>query len=215
MEDMTPILAIYLSTAKIDASYSADNPVANESELLEYIARLTYAESMPKRKMVVFPYSDGRYVALHGPITNPIEYDYSTGRIDPDNTRELYCDPEPKHVEHTYYDFDISEGQMVIPEYHCLQVSGSWWVVDVDRTRGVGAIVATMDFVDNPEHNQGIHSRPGDYENSDNGSEFSKVLNENLPRYRLYDRWFHSNLDHILTLSTSKSRRNPKKRTGP
>lgn len=177
--DMTPILGVYLCTAKVNEQSS---PVTTESELLEHIAKFTYAESIPNLKMVVNLVDDGTYMAQFGPIQNPVNYDYSTGRVDPNNIRLLYCNPEPSQVKWEYHDNSITEGQEVIPEYHCYQVYGSWWIVDVDRARGMAALVAGIQFADNPDHNFGIHHRTNAYyANANDGSERSKVLFENLP----------------------------------
>ena len=74
----------------------------------------------------------------------------------------------------------------MVPKFHCLQVFGEWWVVEVDPVRGVAQQVAALDFADNPEHNLGIHVRKkAVYVRSTNDvSKFSKVLRENLP-----ERW--------------------------
>ena len=152
-----PVLGIYLCTAEGDGKFSNANPASTEEELLEHILGLTYAGPVPTRKMVVSLLSDGTYVAQYGLVENPVEHNYWSGRADPDSVRTLYCDPEPSHARYLYHDNDISEGQDTIPEYHCLQANGTWWVVDVDRTRGIGAIVAGLESVDNPSHNQSIH----------------------------------------------------------
>ena len=65
-----------------------------------------------------------------------------------------------------------------------MQAFGEWWVVDVDRTHGLAQQVAALDFADNPEHNFGIHSRKEAalYATGDPDSEYTKVIQENLPR---------------------------------
>ena len=134
---------------------------------MKFIIRMTPTQPAPNRKLVVYPPEGGTHQAMYGPILNPVEGDYSTGSIDPDNGRPLNCNPDS-----------------LVPRFHCLQVFGEWWVVDVDRTRGLAQQVAALDFADNPEHNFGIHEKkePTIYVNRmDPASEFSKVLRENLP----------------------------------
>ena len=118
-----------------------------------------------------------------GSITNLVEGDFSTGRVDGESMRTLNSIPEPAHAKWEYWESVITEGQRVIPEFHCLQVYGEWWIVDADRERGMSCQVAALEFADNPEHNWGIHrpDRSGLYVNPNNGSEYSKMLNENLP----------------------------------
>ena len=181
--DMTPVLAIYLSGAMSDGKFSEANPASTEAELVEYAARLTYEWSVPSLKMVIRQLNNGSYIAQFSSIVNPIEYNFVAGMMDTSNVRLLYCDPEPKHVTHIYYDNDISIGQTVIPEYHCFKFRDQWWIVDVDRTRGVYAEVAGLAFTNNPEHNYGIH-RPNAplYINPVDGSEWSKIISENQRR---------------------------------
>ena len=70
-----------------------------------------------------------------------------------------------------------------MPEFHCLNAIGQWWILDVDRVRGRAQQVVAMEWADNPEHNFGIHKPGGGYYiNPNDGSEWSKVITENLPR---------------------------------
>ena len=174
-----PLVAIYLCKATNAMASPPQERIASS----EYAAHLTYYEKTPSRKMVVNLVDDGTYIVQYGPIVNPVEGDFSTGSIDQDDLRTLYCDPEPAHAKWQYWDSDISEGQVVVPEFHCLNAFGQWWIVDVDRERGRTQQVAAIEWADNPDHNFGIH-KPGarHYWNSNDGSELSKVLNENLPR---------------------------------
>ena len=141
------------------------------------------AQATPHRKLVVFPPVGGVYEAMYGPILNPVEGDYSTGSADPESSRPLRGNPEPKHCRWRYWESELDKGDWLVPRFHCLQVSGEWWVVEMDRGRGLFQQVAGLEFADNPEHNSGIHAqkdtvylRPANDE-----SEFSKVLRENLP----------------------------------
>ena len=172
------LIGIYLCPARVESYTDGD------IDPLEYTARMVPAQSTPNRKLVVFPPVGGVYEAMYGPILNPVEGDYSTGSADPESSRPLRGNPEPKHCRWRYWESELDKGDWLVPRFHCLQVFGEWWVVEVDRGRGLFQQVAGLDFADNPEHNSGIHaqknavylSSPKDYD-----SEFSKVLRENLP----------------------------------
>ena len=182
------LIAIYLCTAKS----TLDTSSLDHIDSGEYAVRLTYAESAPSRKMAVYLMDDGTYTASYGPIANPVEGDYSTGSLDPSNYRTLYCNSEPSNIGWDYWESQITNEQLAIPAFHCLQVHGGWWVVDVDYTRRLYGehgvpyqVIAGIEFTDNPTHNRGIHSSSGYYLNPDDGSEWAKILNENLPRLGL------------------------------
>ena len=171
------LIGIYLCPARVESYTDGD------IDPLEYTARMVPAQSTPNRKLVVFPPVGGVYEAMYGPILNPVEGDYSTGSADPESSRPLRGNPEPKHCRWRYWESELDKGDWLVPRFHCLQVSGEWWVVEVDRGRGLFQQVAGLDFADNPEHNSGIHAgkdavylRPANDE-----SELSKVLRENLP----------------------------------
>ena len=174
-----PLVAVYLCRA----TNKTELPPREWMEPVEYAYSLTYHEEIPFRKLVVSLVDDGTYIAQYGPIVNPVEGDYSTGSIDQDNLRTLYCNPEPAHVHWQYADSTFSEGQGVVPEFRCLNAFGQWWILDVDREKRKVEQVASLEWADNPEHNFGIHKPGGQYYiNNNDGSERSKVLNENLPR---------------------------------
>ena len=159
-------------------------PSGEENEdIVKYVVRLVPTQPVPNRKLVVFPPENGIYQAMYGPILNPVEGDYSTGSIDTENSRPLRCDPEPKHCRSQYWDSGLDKGDWLVPRFHCLQVFGAWWVVEVDQVRSVAQQVAALDFADNPDHNFGIHMRQeAVYARAqDDDSEYSKVLRENLP----------------------------------
>ena len=129
----------------------------------------------------------GAYQAMYGPILNPVEGDYSTGSIDPANARPINCNPEPRHCRWQYWESGLTKGDWLVPRFHCLQVSGEWWVVEVAGAHGMAQQVAALDFADNPEHNFGIHEKKEGtiYLNrTDPESEYSKVLRENLLPWR-------------------------------
>ena len=172
------LIGIYLSPASASAHMSTEE----KWDTMEYIIRMVPTEPAPNRKLVVYPPQGGTYRAMYGPILNPAEGDYSTGSIDPANARPLNCNPEPRHCRWKYWESSLTRGDWLVPRFHCLQVLGEWWIVDVDRTRAQQ--VAAFDFADNPEHNFGIHAkkRPTIYVNkTDPDSELSRVLRENLP----------------------------------
>ena len=145
-----------------------------------YAAQLSYRDTVPSRKIVVDLLDNGQYLGRFGEIANPVDGDYSTGRINEDTIRTLDCDPKPAHAKWVYYEDKLSEDQRDVPKFHCLQVFGQWWVVDVDREGGLAQQVAALEYTDNPNHNQGIHNRGSSVYESVSGSEFSKVLDENL-----------------------------------
>ena len=171
------LIGIYLCPASVKSSGKGNE------EPVEYIARMTPDLPMPNRKLAVLPPTGGVYQVTYGPILNPVEGDYSTGSLDPDNVRPLTSNPEPKHCRWRYWESELGKGDWLVPRFHCLQTFGQWWVVEVDRSRGAAQQVAGLIVADNPEHNSGIHVqkdavylRPAGDE-----SEFSKVLRENLP----------------------------------
>ena len=172
------LIGIYLcpATAEFNSEGSQD--------VMDWIVRMVPTQSAPNRKMAVSSPVDGVYQALYGPVLNTVEGDYSTGSIDPANSRPLRCDPEPNHCRWQYWENGLNRGDWLVPRFHCLQVFGEWWIVEVDRARGEVQQVAALDFADNPEHNFGIHSgrfKKGDVYalRVDLDGELAKVLQEN------------------------------------
>ena len=174
----TPLLAIYLSLAR-----SRPAEAGHETQdLMEFAGSVEYADRTPALKLVVNFASDGTFVVQYGPIFNPVEGDYSTGMINRAAMRELYCHPEPSHTKWQYWESQVSEGQTSVPELICVQAGGEWNIVDRDRARGIAQQVAWLQVADDPGHNFGIHSRPNAiYESRNDGSEYSRVLQENRP----------------------------------
>jgi len=179
------LIGVYLCKASASAHMSGEE----KWDILEYITLMTPTEPVPNRKLVVYLPQDGTYRAMDGPILNPVEGDYSTGRFDPANARPLNCNPEPRHCRWKYWESSLDRGDWRVPRFHCLQVFGEWWIVEVDLRRvGQQAAVryqqvAALDFADTPDHNFGIHAekRPASYWiRRDPDSEFSKVVRENL-----------------------------------
>ena len=151
---MTPsgedLIGIYLCKA------SAVEGTEEEADIMRFITRMA-PEPVPSRKLVVSPPQGGTYQALHGPILNPIEGDYSTGRVDHANAIPTNCNPEPRHCRWQYWESALTKGDWLVPSFHCVQVFSEWWVVDIDRKRRMAQQVAALDFADNPEHNLGLH----------------------------------------------------------
>ena len=178
------LIGIYLCPASASTHMNTEE----KWDIMEYIIRMTPTEPAPNRKLVVYPPQGGTYRAMFGPILNPVEGDYSTGSIDPASARPFNCNPEPRHCSWKYWESSLNRGDWRVPRFHCLQVFGEWWIVEVDLRR-VGQDmhvryqqVAALDFADNPDHNFGIHAKkkPAIYM-TDPNSELSKVLAENLP----------------------------------
>ncbi len=142
------LIGIYLCQAS-----ALESSGEEEEDIMRFITRMTPTEPAPSRKLVVSPPKAGTFQALYGPILNPIEGDYSTGSIDPAKAIQLNCDPEPRHCRWQYWESGLTKGDWLVPRFHCLQVFGEWWVVDVDPTRGLSQQVAALDFADTPEHN--------------------------------------------------------------
>lgn len=147
LDDDSYLVAIYLTRA-ISRIPDTDGPVAQ----MDYIMSLDFAGPVPDRKMVVQLLSNGHYLAEYGPILNPVERDYSTGRLDREHSVLLYCDPEPAHAQFTYWPSGVTDGQVVVPRFKCLMENGQWWIADVDDDRQFGQQVAGLEVADNPEH---------------------------------------------------------------
>lgn len=172
------LIGIYLTGATAAPAKEG----GGEEDIMEYITRMNPAQPVPWRKLVVYPPESGTYPAVYGPILNPVDGNYSAGSIDPENARPLTCNPEPRHCRWRYWESDLTRGNRMVPRFHCLQVFGQWWVVDVDLRRGAFKQVAGFDVADNPEHNYGIHEVKGQIVLSGGpapNDEFVKVIIEN------------------------------------
>ena len=175
--DGNKLVSIYFTQAVSNPDPTAPEPAT----ALELAASLGYAETKPGRKIVVNFLDDGTYVGQYGSIVNPVEGDYSTGRLDTDDARTLYCDPEPSHAKWQYWDGELTAEQRVVPEYRCVRTATEWLIVDFDRERGLAQSVALLEVTDNPNHNYGIHNNPDAvYALNDDGSEWAKTVKENL-----------------------------------
>ena len=151
------LIGVYLCRA------SGGEGTEEEEDIMKFVAGLIPADPVPNRKLVVYAPQNGTYQVMYGSILNPVEGDYSTGSIDPANARQLNGNPEPRHCRWRYWDSDLPQkslsGEWLVPRFHCMQVFGEWWIVEIGS--GLAQQVAALDFADNPEHNFGIHSRPG------------------------------------------------------
>ena len=168
------IIGIYLCRSE------ASEGNEEEKDIWKFITQMVPADPVPHRKLVVSAPQDGTYPVYHGPILNSVKGDYSTGSIDPANARALNCNPEPRHCRWQYWESALAKGDWLVTRFHCLQVFGEWWIVELDLRHGLAQQFAALEFADNPEHNFWIHARPGIYTRMDDGSEFSKVIKENL-----------------------------------
>ena len=145
-----PVMALYLCRAEPAAKYAETE---SEVDPLEYTVFLATRDKVPNNKVVINLLSDGTYRGELGLIANPVEGDYSTGRLNRSVPTELlHLDPEPSHAKWEYYESQVTEGQAVVPEFHCLMLRGEWWVVDIDRERRVYQQVAFLEFTDSPNH---------------------------------------------------------------
>ena len=186
------LIAIYMCGASALANMNTEE----KWDPMEYISQMVPTEPAPSRKLVVFPPEGRTYVAMFGPILNPVEGNYYTGGIDPAKARPLNCNPEPRHCRWKYWESSLDRGDWQFLRFHCLHVHGEWWIVDivdehVVEEDGPGGKrlyqqVAALDFADNPEHNFGIHEAKGPtiYTTRDPDSEHAKVLRENLPPWQ-------------------------------
>lgn len=61
--------------------------------------------------------------------------------------------PEPAHTRWEYYESESANGPLrIVPEIHCLQVFGEWWIVDVDREKMWAEQVAALTVANSPYH---------------------------------------------------------------
>ena len=142
------LIGIYLCQAVSGLA----NP-SGEVDPLDFTVRLVCADTKPSRKMVVQPVNDGSYYIRYGAVLNPVDGDHSTGSLDPATIEEIRGDPEPTYAKWEYYDIPLAAGPLVtIPEFHCLQIRGEWWVVDVDKAKGAHQQLAALTVANNPNH---------------------------------------------------------------
>lgn len=181
--DAPNVIAIYLTRAKIVEEFGKDE-VVNQ---MEYIARMAPADPVPTTKLAVWAPVAGIYPVMFGPITNPVEGDYSTGMLDGERARPVNdCNPEPKHCQWSYWAFEGSnfspEGRLMIPRLLGLQVNNQWWIASGYSDHSTIQQVALLEVADSPRHNFGLHAEPlGKLVTitHDDKSEYSKLVREN------------------------------------
>ncbi len=137
-------------------------PVAEDHDPLKFAAHMRCAETTPSRKMTAQWVSDGSYYVRYGEILNPTEGDHSTGRLNQETAVELRGVPEPAHTRREYCEPKLAIWPLrIVPEVHCLQIFGEWWIVDVDRERGGRQQVMALTVANNPHHlshhSAGVH----------------------------------------------------------
>ena len=153
MDSGEDLLGIYLcqaSNGMVDDSTSGDsiNP-------LEFTARLVCAGRVPHRKAVAQLCDDGSYYISIGPMLDTVLDDHSSGQLDQAKARRANSHPEPAFTRWEYYEPQLAKGPLrVVPEFHCLQVFGDWWVVDLDREAGAYQQIAALAVGNNPDHEQ-------------------------------------------------------------
>ena len=196
--DVPNLIGIYLIRAIHGEIKEDERTKEKEITPMEYLARMVPRDTVQSRKLVVWPPKNGIYPVEYGRILNPVEGGYPTGSVDGNTNRPITdCNPEPKHCRWRYWESEIlsrnPQGDLLIPEFRCLQVNGDWWVADVDVTRGLMQQVAGLDWADSPRHNFGLHDKAKDMatfavRDYDPESEYAKVFAENgRPLYRLRD----------------------------
>ena len=152
----TTVIGIYLTRAV------AVESTEDEKDIIQYISRMMPAEVMPSGKIVVYPMKNGIYPVAYGAVINTVIGGYATGSIDPATARYFISDPEPSHCQWQYEDSVITPevplGTYPILQFHCLQVFGECWVVEINSTRQMTQLVAVVDFADSPEHASEYHT---------------------------------------------------------
>ena len=133
------------------------NDGSGQQDILEYILSLT-PQTPPTRKLVVSPPTpEGWYPAYYGIVSNyGSDPSYPTGQLDPKKAViSVNCESRPEHCRWEYFDNELESSGRLVPTFHCLQVFGEWWVVEVDTARGQGQKAAALEFTDNPKHGRG------------------------------------------------------------
>ena len=190
--DVPNLIGIYLTRAIHGEIKEGERD--KEIHPMEYLARMVPRDSVQSRKLVVWPPKNGIYPVEYGRILNPSEGGYPTGSMDQNTNRPINdCNPEPKHCRWRYWESGNSgrnlQGDLLIPEFRCLQVNGEWWVADVNAAQGSIQQVAGLDWADSPRHNFGLHDKPQDmFAVRDYGpeSEYARIFAENgKPLHRL------------------------------
>ena len=144
------LIGIYVSPAK------GQNDGSGQQDVLEYIASFT-PQTPPTQKLVVSPpTAEGWYPAYFGIVSNHgNDPSYPTGQLDPKRAViSVNCSHRPEHCKWEYFDNELDVAGRLVPTFHCLQISGEWWVVEVDAVHGAAQAAAALEFADNPRHDK-------------------------------------------------------------
>ena len=145
------LIGIFLSYAK------GHNDGSGQQDIMEYILSFT-TQTPPARKLVVSPpTAEGWYPAYYGIVSNyGSDPSYPTGQLDPKKAViSVNCESRPEHCRWEYPDNELETSGRFVPTFHCLQLFGDWWVVEVDKTSGKAQKAAALEFADNPKHGRG------------------------------------------------------------
>ena len=145
-----PLIGLYFrGTAKLPPSY--DGP---ELDVISDWGRGVRPHSAePERTAVVQPLSNGMYLAHYGKVVGTTKGDHSSGYLDTQGGEiEYICDPEPDWTQWQYWDSDITEKQVTVPEFLCKRLRGEWWILDRDWGQGFVQQVAGLRVADCPGH---------------------------------------------------------------
>ena len=147
-----PLIGVYFYPAESLAESPADGTGLDP---LVYAARLSPSEPEPTLKLVVSPRdaSDGKYPALFGPVAaDAVGGDFPGGSLVPGGCWSVDCDPSPAYCRWHYWESEIPLTTGMLPRFHCLQISGEWWIVESYPAQGVAQKVAALDLAENPNH---------------------------------------------------------------
>ena len=122
------LIGIYLCPA------SAVMDGEGEHDVMEYILRMAPTRPAPTFKL----WSTARGWQIPRPLRTNTQPPYQglldrTARLRQQQTNQLQ--PRPRHCRWRYWESNLAYGELPVPRYHCLQVFGQWWVVEVDRSR--------------------------------------------------------------------------------
>lgn len=154
-----PLIGVYFYPAQGPATGPAESPADGTQgeqgiDPLVYAARLSSSQPEPTLKLVVSPRdaNDGKYPALFGPVSGAVGGDIPGGSLAPGDCWSVDCDPSPAYCRWHYWESEIPLTTGMLPRFHCLQISGEWWIVESYPAQGVAQQVAALDLADNPNH---------------------------------------------------------------
>ena len=142
------LIGVYVSPVK------GQNDGSGQQDILEYIFSFT-PETPPTRKLVVsLPTAENWYPAYYGTVTSHgNDPSYPTGQLDPKRAVfSVNCSHRPEHCRWEYFDNELDTHGRSVPTFHCLQVFGEWWIVEVDSVHGRAHKAAALEFADSPKH---------------------------------------------------------------